>query len=319
MPTKSAPRLQGRRTGEVSDQHLPDQLAPYGEGAKRRVPLFAKSRVRHALTEQMSIKRFVAALDCSGMAETALRRWLGEYDGPGQHNRQSRGENNLSVAYARDHELGQLELICRLAGVDPRDIATASEAARLAGRTPAQAKIFRDRLPWTVIAPGLHAFVEKCEAHVGIESARRLQSEAEEAFRQLRIPDETEVMQMATRRIGQNVFRHMLLQYWNQRCPISGISDPRLLRASHIKPWGVCENHERLSPFNGILLSANLDAAFDAGLISFSNDGAVLRSDLISNANFVALGVGSGTQLSVTLQHNPFLGWHRREHGYCSD
>jgi hypothetical protein len=37
MPTKSAPRLQGRRTGEVSDQHLPDQLAPYGEGAKRRV------------------------------------------------------------------------------------------------------------------------------------------------------------------------------------------------------------------------------------------------------------------------------------------
>jgi hypothetical protein len=108
MPTKSAPRLQGRRTGEVSDQHLPDQLAPYGEGAKRRV-LFAKSRVRHALTEQMSIKRFVAALDCSGMAETALRRWLGEYDGPGQHNRQSRGENNLSVAYARDHELGQLD------------------------------------------------------------------------------------------------------------------------------------------------------------------------------------------------------------------
>jgi hypothetical protein len=67
-----------------------------------------------------------------------------------------------------------------------------------------------------------------------------------------------------------------------------------------------------------ILLSANLDAAFDAGLISFSNDGAVLRSDLISNANFVALGIGSGTQLSVTLQHNPFLGWHRREHGYCS-
>jgi len=281
--------------------------------------MFAKSRGRHALTEQMTIKRFVAALDCSGRAETALRRWLGEYDGPGQHNRQSRGENNLSVAYARDHELGQLELICQLAGVDSRDIATASEAARLARRTPAQAKIFRDRLPWAVIAPGLHAFVERCEAHVGIESALRIQSEAEEAFGQLRIPDETEVRQMARHRIGQDVFRHMLLQYWKQRCPISGISDPHLLRASHIKRWSVCENHERLSPFNGILLSANLDAAFDAGLISLSDDGAVLRSDLISNANFVALGIGSGTRLSLTVQHHHFLAWHRREHKYCSD
>jgi len=267
----------------------------------------------------MSIKRFVAALDCSGRAETPLRRWLGEYDGPGQHNRQSRGENNLSVAYARDHELGQLELICQLAGVDPRHIAAASEAARLAARTPAQAKMFRDRLPWAVIAPGLQAFVERCEVHVGIASARRLQSEAEEAFDQLRIPAETEVMHMATRRIGQDVFRRMLLQYWNQRCPTSGISDPRLLRASHIKPWDVCENHERLSPFNGILLSANLDAAFDAGLISFSNGGALLRSDLISDANFLALGIGSSTRLSVTLQHEQFLAWHRREHRYCSD
>jgi putative restriction endonuclease len=124
---------------------------------------------------------------------------------------------------------------------------------------------------------------------------------------------------MATRRIGQDLFRHMLFQYWNQRCPISGISDPRLLRASHIKAWDVCENHERLSPFNGILLSANLDAAFDAGLISFSSDGAVLRSDAISNSNFVALGIGSDTRLSVTLQHKHFLAWHRRAHGYCSD
>lgn len=92
---------------------------------------------------------------------------------------------------------------------------------------------------------------------------------AEEAFHQSLNPNETKVREMAKRRIGQDIFRRLLLEYWNRRCPISGIDDPRLLRASHIKHWAACDNRERLDPFNGILLSANLDAAFDAGIISF--------------------------------------------------
>jgi putative restriction endonuclease len=189
----------------------------------------------------------------------------------------------------------------------------------LARRTPAQGRIFRERIPWTAIAQGLHAFVERWEAHVGIESARRLQRQAEEAFHQSSNPNETEVREMAKRRIGQDIFRRLLLEYWNRRCPISGINDPRLLRASHIKPWADCDNRERLDPFNGILLSANLDAAFDAGIISFSDDGDVLRSHSIDDANFVALGIRSGTRLPVTPEHAQFLMWHRRAHGYGSE
>ena len=63
------------------------------------------------------------------------------------------------------------------------------------------------------------------------------------------------------------------MKYWCGHCPLSGIDEPKLLRASHIKSWAESTDKERLSPYNGVLLSANLDAAFDSGLISFSNDG----------------------------------------------
>jgi hypothetical protein len=50
---------------------------------------------------------------------------------------------------------------------------------------------------------------------------------------------------------------------------VTGIAQPALLRASHIKPWAHCGNNaERLDVHNGFLLTADWDAAFDAGLVS---------------------------------------------------
>ena len=41
-----------------------------------------------------------------------------------------------------------------------------------------------------------------------------------------------------------------------------------------MKPWAKCaSDDERLDVFNGLLLSANLDAAFDAGLVTFDDAG----------------------------------------------
>jgi hypothetical protein len=267
----------------------------------------------------MSVKRFVAALDRSGLGQTPLRRWLNEYGEPGQHGRTSFGEDRLRIAYSRDHELAHLEFICQLAGVDPLDIAAASDAARTAAKTSAQGRIFRAQFSWPTIADGLRSYVESFEAHVGIDLARRMQREAEEAFRQSTMPGETEAMELAKRRIGQDLFRELLLQYWKGRCPMSGIDDRRLLRASHIKPWAESNDDERLNPFNGILLSANLDTAFDAGLISFSNAGTVLRSQSISDDNFIALGIPSDARLFLTPEHAEFLPWHRRVHGYTAE
>ncbi|URI16137.1 HNH endonuclease [Brevundimonas albigilva] len=88
------------------------------------------------------------------------------------------------------------------------------------------------------------------------------------------LPTTTEVERLVVQRIGQDIFRSRLLDYWQGRCPLTGISDPALLRASHIVPWADCEsNAERLDVHNGLLLSALWDAAFDRALITFNDEG----------------------------------------------
>jgi putative restriction endonuclease len=93
------------------------------------------------------------------------------------------------------------------------------------------------------------------------------------------LPRTTEAERLVIQRVGQDVFREALLSYWEGRCAVTGVAEPRLLRASHIKPWSKCETDaERLDVYNGLLLAAHLDAAFDGGLISFSDEGGTLFS-----------------------------------------
>jgi putative restriction endonuclease len=68
-------------------------------------------------------------------------------------------------------------------------------------------------------------------------------------------------------RRGQQFFRQAILNAYGVRCCISGINVPRLLVASHIKPWRDFPK-ERLDPRNGLCLSSLHDAAFDDGLIT---------------------------------------------------
>lgn len=90
---------------------------------------------------------------------------------------------------------------------------------------------------------------------------------------------QTEAFRQQVARIGQGKFRKALEKRWNGCCPLTQIQERALLRASHIVPWNRCQNEvERLSPDNGLLLSALWDAAFDRGLVSFDDDGVVLFS-----------------------------------------
>lgn len=72
-------------------------------------------------------------------------------------------------------------------------------------------------------------------------------------------------------RRGQQFFRQTILNSYGVRCCISGINVPRLLVASHIKPWRDFPK-ERLDPRNGLCLSSLHDAAFDAGLITLDEN-----------------------------------------------
>lgn len=88
------------------------------------------------------------------------------------------------------------------------------------------------------------------------------------------LPRATEAERLIVQRVGQSIFRDRLMDYWQGRCPLTGITDPALLRASHIIPWADCESDaERLDVHNGLLLSALWDAAFDRALVTFDDDG----------------------------------------------
>jgi putative restriction endonuclease len=69
-------------------------------------------------------------------------------------------------------------------------------------------------------------------------------------------------------RIGQRLFRRNLVVAYKNRCAVTGIAVENLLTASHIKPWAVADDIERVSPQNGLLLSPFYNAAFDQGLIT---------------------------------------------------
>lgn len=93
----------------------------------------------------------------------------------------------------------------------------------------------------------------------------------------------TETSSTVTVRRKQDFFRRTLLNAYRNTCPISGISLPELITASHIIPWSVDEKR-RLDPTNGIALNALHDRAFDRGLISFQDDLTVLVSSRIRTA-----------------------------------
>lgn len=92
-----------------------------------------------------------------------------------------------------------------------------------------------------------------------------------------RRPTITEREQLVLSRRGQGVFRRNVFQI-ERACRVSGITDLRLLKASHIKPWASSNNQERLDGNNGLLLTPHIDHLFDRGYVSFADDGAVLTN-----------------------------------------
>jgi putative restriction endonuclease len=122
------------------------------------------------------------------------------------------------------------------------------------------------------------------------------------------IASPTEKLELVKARVGQGVFRQKLLSHW-QGCAITAYKEVTLLVASHIKPWRSSTNSERLDPFNGLLLLPNLDRAFDRGLVTFDEDGALLVSPLLSEPK--TLGVTSGMKVALQPKHQPYMKFHR--------
>ena len=145
--------------------------------------------------------------------------------------------------------------------------------------------------------------------------SRTLPNELLHAFerRTRALPRSTEAERLVVQRVGQDLFREGLLDYWEGRCAVTGLGVRELLRASHIKPWAECETDaERLDVFNGFLLEARIDAVFDQGFVTVADDGRVVVAAELGTDARELLGLNDGRRVAwLDEQHRTYLAWHR--------
>ena len=91
----------------------------------------------------------------------------------------------------------------------------------------------------------------------------------------------TEKFSTVLTRLKQNQLREQAVKKL-KFCPFTKITDKRLLIASHIKPWFISDDRERLDLNNVFLFSPLYDKLFDRGLISFEDKKYLLISSDLS-------------------------------------
>lgn len=98
-------------------------------------------------------------------------------------------------------------------------------------------------------------------------------------------------------------------------CPITSISDDRLLIASHIKPWAKAETHEKTDPKNGFMLTPTYDLLFDRWFISFTDDKKLMISPWLSRMTCSKLSIAPNKLYSKlpTEGREQYLEYHRTE------
>ena len=108
-------------------------------------------------------------------------------------------------------------------------------------------------------------FDDESEYEINLEiEARKLQGDLEK-------------IQITKSRRGQGIFKANV-RLIEKHCRVTGVTNIKHLRASHIKPWAASNDIEKLDGCNGLLLSPHVDHLFDRGFISFYNSGDLLIS-----------------------------------------
>lgn len=108
-------------------------------------------------------------------------------------------------------------------------------------------------------------------------------------------------------RRGQGFYRKKLLEEIVV-CPFTLVDDKHLLVASHIKPWKVSNNKEKIDNKNGIVLTPTYDRLFDKGYISFTDDKKLIISPWLDVENRERLYLKE----NMILEHLPVLDEERK-------
>lgn len=148
-----------------------------------------------------------------------------------------------------------------------------------------------------------------------ISEAMEIAPTTPSSIREAEHPDSpiTDVITQIAARRGQGRFRDDVLSLWNKACSVTGLDCQAALRASHVKPWHKASSREKLDPRNGLILSATLDALFDAGLISFQDDGTMLVSSRLSKPQRELLGLPMSLLARPSAELRRYLQHHRSD------
>lgn len=125
------------------------------------------------------------------------------------------------------------------------------------------------------------------------------------------IPTEKEIQLLKARR-GHGKYRTQLLELC-PFCPITLITDDRLLIASHIRPWAKSNDFEKTDPYNGFMLSPTFDYLFDKGFMSFTDDKRTILSPFLSKMTYSKIGINNDiliNKLPIDGREN-YLEYHR--------
>ncbi len=112
------------------------------------------------------------------------------------------------------------------------------------------------------------------------------------------IEQEKEQENTAVTRTKQSEYRQKLLAEC-PFCPITMVSDDRLLTASHIKPWVKCNDFEKLDPKNGFMFTPTFDRLFDRGFLSFTDDKRTILSPFLSKLTYKQLQISDNKTINM--------------------
>jgi putative restriction endonuclease len=120
-----------------------------------------------------------------------------------------------------------------------------------------------------------------------------------------------EKIQLTKSRRGQGIFKANV-RLVEDHCRVTGVTNIKHLRASHIKPWSVSSKEEKLDGFNGLLLSPHVDHLFDRGFISFKNSGDLLVSKELNPIVLYQWSISNSSNVgSFRANQSRYLEFHR--------
>lgn len=135
-----------------------------------------------------------------------------------------------------------------------------------------------------------------------------------------RIPDLPSLYSTADwETFNQSEFRKRLIKRYGAKCCLCGVSDKRLLFASHIKAWKDSDLKEKIDVDNGFLLCPNHDHLFDKHLIAFDDEGKIMISSILSKNDRIFMNVKENMIVNLRDGNMKYLEFHRSKFNKKND